>query len=823
MTASRISDYGSKQRSQGAVGQTLTGTQEGHLEVPLLPLVGSVILPMSVHPLALQGEQAAQLVGAAQRADGLVALFLQRELAADPPDPSDLHTIGTLARLTNVENTADEGINVVAQGLYRVGLEQVRQWEPYVRAEVRVLDEGLENQSALTPVMEQLSNLYRGLLLTDPIAAEKLIPVLEQTERPEELAYLVASTIPISPSAQQAILETDQVSDKLLHLVTLLAKAHEINAKEQLSAQPEPTSGGSLSAVSASPSPLSNGRSAPAGRQDQAILDRIELQKRLQEASLPPEVGRVSERELAHLQALTPTAPDYTIVRDYLQWLADLPWRSDREPAIDLDHARGILDREHYGLADVKARILEYLAVRKLRHERISASQEERSPNESSIGDSREPVLCLVGPPGIGKTSLGRSIADALDRPFVRLSLGGVSDEAEIRGHRRTYLGAMPGKIIRSLARLGTNHPVIMLDEIDKVGQNGKGDLASALLEVLDAEQQHAFLDHYLDVPFDLSSVFFIATANMLDTIAPALRDRLEVLQLSGYTEDEKVQIALRHIVPVQMEWHALNERDVVWEPEAILIIVRSYTREAGVRQLEREVATVCRRIASLVAQEGESHRQPYAANVEFVSEVLGPPRYLPDRPEVTDQAGIVTGAVWTPVGGDIIHVEASMMPGKKTLTITGQLGEVMRESAQAALSYVRSRAVKLGIDPRFYEHNDIHLHIPSGAVPKDGPSAGVTLVTALVSLLTNTPVPSDIAMSGEITLRGRVLPVGGVKEKVLAARRVGMKTVILPSQNRRDLEDIPPEALDEVCIVLAETMDEVLQAALATNGKRDA
>jgi ATP-dependent Lon protease len=473
-----------------------------------------------------------------------------------------------------------------------------------------------------------------------------------------------------------------------------------------------------------------------------------------------------------------------------------------------------VLDEEHYGLDDVKQRIIEYLAVSKLRRERQDdggSPETDASPGTQRPTLSREPILCLVGPPGIGKTSLGRSVASALDRPFVRISLGGVSDEAEIRGHQRTYLGAMPGKIIRSLARLETNHPVIMLDEIDKLGSDGKGDPASALLEVLDPEQQRGFLDHYLDVPFDLSNVFFIATANLLDTLSPALSDRLEIIQLSGYTEHEKTEIALRHIVPAQMEIHALHDGDATWEPEAILSVIRNYTREAGVRQLEREIATVCRRIATMLAQGESATGEPYRVDEDFISEVLGTPRYLPDVAEVSDQPGIATGVVWTPVGGDIIYVEASMMPGGRTLTITGQLGEVMRESAQAALSYVRSRAIELRIDPGFFESNDIHLHVPSGAVQKDGPSAGVTIAVALASLLTGVAVPSDLAMTGEITLRGRVLPVGGIKEKVLGARRAGMRRLVLPAQNRRDLEDLPAETVEGLEIVLVENMDDVL------------
>ncbi|MDQ3928724.1 MAG: endopeptidase La, partial [Chloroflexota bacterium] len=544
-------------------------------------------------------------------------------------------------------------------------------------------------------------------------------------------------------------------------------------------------------------------------------------ESRIAADGLPPLAMKQAERELERLSLLSPSAPDYNPIRSYLQWLADLPWRTEEEPDFDLERARAILDRDHYGLEEVKLRIIEHLAVRKLRRQRAGDTQAgcdvESHTDPPGQGQSpTQPVLCLVGPPGVGKTSLGRSIAEALNRPFVRISLGGVSDEAEIRGHRRTYLGAMPGRIVQSLARVESSQPVMMLDELDKMGGgNAKGDPTAALLDVLDPEQQTEFVDHYMEVPFDVSCVFFIATANTLESVPEALRDRLEVIRLSGYTEEEKAQIAARHLVPRQMSWHALNDGDMRWEPDAVLQIIRSYTREAGVRQLEREIATVCRRVATLVAQDGgATGRFPFVIDPAFVTDVLGTPRFLPAEPEATDQPGVVTGVFWTPVGGDIMHIEALMMPGSKTLTITGQLGEVMRESAQTALSYVRARAEDLHIAPDFYERHDLHLHIPSGAVAKDGPSAGIALAVAIVSLLTDTPVSGDIAMTGEITLRGRVLPVGGIKEKVLAARRAGVHKVVLPAQNRRNLDDVQPEILQDLKIIFVDTMDEVLAAA---------
>jgi ATP-dependent Lon protease len=761
--------------------------QPTQMDVPLLPLVNSVVFPRSIHPLSLQGEQARQLAESVQSHDGLVALFMQRDGAADPPTADDLHSVGTLARLEDVRQREGGVLDVNAAGLYRVSLLSVVRWEPYAVARVEVVPDGPDDEQKVQPLARQVRDLYREVLTAsaNTEASEKLLPVLDATDSADDLAYLISATLPISPSARQDVLEAGSPGERLALIVPLLQKAIEIQGNEP----------GARSLRSLSP-------------------DLEELAAALSLAGLPPEVERVAERELERLASLSATSPDYSLGRTYLQWLADVPWRDSGEPPIDLDHARAVLDEEHYGLDDVKQRIIEYLAVSKLRRERQDdggSPETDASPGTQRPTLSREPILCLVGPPGIGKTSLGRSVASALDRPFVRISLGGVSDEAEIRGHQRTYLGAMPGKIIRSLARLETNHPVIMLDEIDKLGSDGKGDPASALLEVLDPEQQRGFLDHYLDVPFDLSNVFFIATANLLDTLSPALSDRLEIIQLSGYTEHEKTEIALRHIVPAQMEIHALHDGDATWEPEAILSVIRNYTREAGVRQLEREIATVCRRIATMLAQGESATGEPYRVDEDFISEVLGTPRYLPDVAEVSDQPGIATGVVWTPVGGDIIYVEASMMPGGRTLTITGQLGEVMRESAQAALSYVRSRAIELRIDPGFFESNDIHLHVPSGAVQKDGPSAGVTIAVALASLLTGVAVPSDLAMTGEITLRGRVLPVGGIKEKVLGARRAGMRRLVLPAQNRRDLEDLPAETVEGLEIVLVENMDDVL------------
>lgn len=789
---------------RGTVSQDSTISQSHQPSsnlVPLLPLSDNVIFPKSVYPLALSGEHARRLANAAQEAGGLVAMFLQRPDATGDLTPADLYSVGTLARMSAVRTGPDDLLEFQAEGLARVSLIQVAQYEPYAAALVRRLPEEAQTEDA-RQLLEQVKGAYAELLAGTPVE-DQMLPVLEETTDPLDLAYLVAATLPISPDARQALLEADGAHLKLTQLFAYLNKAQEFKSRQQ-----EDT-------ASQAPQQLTRPYLPT-----QTAVDRADLEKRITDAGLSSLAMKQAGRELERLSLLAPSAPDYNMVRTYLQWLADLPWQVEEDPDFELERARAILDRDHFGLQDVKARIIEYLAVRKLRRQRAECAAD--CDGAQGQDAPRQPVLCLVGPPGVGKTSLGRSIAEALNRPFVRISLGGVSDEAEIRGHRRTYLGSMPGRIVQSLARVGSAQPVMMLDELDKLAakSTGTGDPTAALLDVLDPEQQREFVDHYIEVPFDISCLFFVATANSIDPVPEALRDRLEVIRISGYTEEEKREIALRHLIPRQMEWHALTSEDVHWQPEAVLEIIRSYTLEAGVRQLEREIATVCRRIATMLA-EGSEQPRPFVADLRLISGLLGTPRYLPDEPSTTDEPGVVTGVFWTPVGGDIMHIEALLMPGGKTLTITGQLGEVMRESAQTALSWVRAHAEELGIDPTFYDRHDIHLHIPSGAVSKDGPSAGVALAAALVSLLTKTAVSSELAMTGEITLRGRVLPVGGIKEKVLAARRAGIRKVILPTQNRRDLDVVQPELLEDLQILTVDTMEEVLAYAFPRTQKR--
>jgi len=608
------------------------------------------------------------------------------------------------------------------------------------------------------------------------------------------------------------ILEMDHVTDKLRRLTNVLTRELEVlelGKKIQSEAQSEMEKmqreyflREQLKAIQ-----------RELGEGDEQQMEIEELRTKIAEAGMPEEAEKEALRELSRLEKLPPAAAEYGVIRTYLDWLTALPWSVTTEDTLDIPHARQVLDEDHYDLEKIKERILEYLSVRKLRLERAKERAEEDLHPQDLIRREREGViLCFVGPPGVGKTSLGQSIARALGRKFIRMSLGGVRDEAEIRGHRRTYIGAMPGRIIQAIRRVGSKNPVFMLDEVDKIGADWRGDPSSALLEVLDPEQNREFRDHYLDVPFDLSQVMFITTANILDTIPGPLRDRMEILQLSGYTEEEKLHIAKGYLIPRQIRENGLRPSEISFTDDAIRVIIRDYTREAGVRNLERQIGAVCRKVATRVA---EGHTEPVVVEADRVSEFLGKPLYFFEAAERCDLPGVATGLSVTAVGGDILFIEATKMPGQKGLTITGQLGDVMKESAQAALSYVRSQADKLGFDRDFFNTSDIHIHVPAGAVPKDGPSAGVTIATALASLLTGRPVRSDVGMTGEITLRGQVLPVGGIKEKVLAAHRAGLRTVILPRRNEKDLDDLPPDVRDEIQFVLVDRVDEVLETAL--------
>jgi ATP-dependent Lon protease len=675
-------------------------------------------------------------------------------------------------------------------------------------ADVLPEDEDVESEA----LMRNVVDLFGRLVALVPHLPDELMMAAAGTDDPRQLVYLISTSMRMELQDAQEILELDQVTDKLRRLTNILNRELEVlelGKKIQSEAQSEMEKmqreyflREQLKAIQ-----------RELGESDEQQMEIEELRTKIAESGMPEEAEKEALRELSRLEKLPTAAAEYGVIRTYLDWLTALPWAVATEDILDIPHARQVLDEDHYDLDKIKDRILEYLSVRKLRMERAEDREQDELQPQDLIRREREGViLCFVGPPGVGKTSLGQSIARALGRKFIRMSLGGVRDEAEIRGHRRTYIGAMPGRIIQTIRRVGARNPIIMLDEVDKLGADWRGDPSSALLEVLDPEQNREFRDHYLDVPFDLSQVMFITTANILDTIPGPLRDRMEILHLSGYTEEEKVNIANGYLVPRQIRENGLRPSEVSFSDEALRAIIRDYTREAGVRSLERQIGAVCRKVATRVA-EGETEAVSVEANQ--VSEFLGKPIFFFEGAERCDQPGVATGLSVTAVGGDILFIEATKMPGQKGFTITGQLGDVMKESAQAALSYVRSQAENLGFDQDFFDASDIHIHVPAGAVPKDGPSAGVTMATALASLLTGRLVRADVGMTGEITLRGQVLPVGGIKEKVLAAHRAGLHTVVLPMRNEKDLDDLPDDVREEMKFVLVDRVDEVLETAL--------
>ncbi len=785
-------------------------------ELPILPLRGLVVYPLTAIPLIVGQPRSIRLVDRIIAGDRLVGLFASTDPENETPNPEDIYQTGTMAVVHQMFRAPDGTIRLVVQGLTRIRTIEYASTEPYLVARVSVhpeeVEEGIEIEALVRTVGDQLRRL--GELI--PSLPNELLASVLNLEDPLQLVYTVANYLRTDVQDAQEILEIDGAADKLRRLTTLLGKELEVlelgrkiqdDAKSEIDrVQREYFLREQLKAIQ-----------RELGEADEQQIEAEEFRKKIDEAGMSEEAEKEARRELDRLSKLPTAAAEYGVIRNYLDWLTSLPWSLGTEDNLDVVHAREVLDEDHYDLEDIKARILEFLAVRKLRRERAG---EEKGSEETSIDLIRREregvILCFVGPPGVGKTSLGASIARAMGREFIRMSLGGVRDEAEIRGHRRTYIGAMPGRIIQALRRVGTRNPVIMLDEIDKLGMDFRGDPASALLEVLDPEQNNEFRDHYLDVPFDLSQVMFITTANMLDPIPGPLRDRMEILQLSGYMENEKIHIAQEYLIPRQIRENSLHADEVEFTDEALQVIVRDYTREAGVRNLEREIGAACRKVVTRIA-EGKAKKVVVEPGV--VREFLGKPKfqYLTEIEERTNIPGVATGLVWTPVGGDIVFIEAARMPGQKGFILTGQLGDVMQESARAALSYVRSRADELGIDGDWFEKNDIHLHVPAGAVPKDGPSAGITMATALASLLTRRPVRSNVAMTGEITLRGQVLPIGGVKEKVLAAHRFGLDTVILSARNEKDLDDVPEEARKEIDFILVHHVDEVLEAALDT------
>jgi len=782
--------------------------------VAILPLKNTVVYPIPILlPLIVGQPRSIKLVDDVMLGNRVLGLVALKDASIEEPGPDDVYRIGTVASITKFAKAPDSTIRVFVQGIERVKIVEFTQTEPYLMARVEAIPDEVEESVETEALMRNAVELFRRMSSLMPYIPEELIMAATSVEDPRQLAYLVASYTRMDMTDAQAILEADSVGAKLQQLNAVLSRELEVlelgkKIQDQAQSEMEKTQREyylreQLKAIK-----------RELGEEDEQQAEINELQAKIEQAGMSPEAEKEARRELDRLSKMPPAAAEYSVIKTYLDWLISLPWQVATEDDLDIRRVRQVLDEDHYDLEKIKERILEYLAVRKLRQERKRPEGKAEEEPVDLIRREREGViLCFVGPPGTGKTSLGQSIARAMGRKFTRMSLGGMRDEAEIRGHRRTYIGAMPGRVVQAIKRVGSRNPVFMLDEVDKIGMDWRGDPASALLEVLDPEQNREFRDHYLDVAFDLSQVMFITTANLLDPIPPPLRDRMEILMLSGYTEEEKLKIAHGYLIPRQLRENGLRQDEIEFTDEALQRMIRDYTREAGLRNLEREIGSVCRKIATKIAAGDTTARTTITA--EMVGELLGKSRYFFEAAERTMIPGVATGLSWTVTGGDILFVEATRMPGGKGFTVTGQVGDIMKESAQAALSYVRSKAEELGIDDGVFAKSDIHLHVPAGAIPKDGPSAGVTMATALVSLLTSRPVDPKVGMTGEITLRGQVLPIGGVKEKVLAARRAGLDTVIVPKRNEQDLEELPDDVKKEMRFVLVEQVDEVLAAAI--------
>ncbi len=773
--------------------------------LPVLPLRGTVVFPLTLVPLAAGQPRSLRLIDEVVSGNRMVALVLQKDSTQEAAGPGETFEIGTAANIHQMMRVPDGTVRLAVQGLRRIRVVEWLTEEPYLTARVEEIPEETEDSVEVKALMRNTLELFQRLVAVVSNLPDELVTAALNIDDPIHLVYLIASNVRMEPEERQSLLELESARAKLQKLSAFLSKELdllELGKKIQGEVQEE---------VGRTQREFYLREQMKAiqkelGETNEQEVEVNELRAKIDEAGMPEEAEREARRELDRLSKLPPAAAEYGMIRTYLDWMTSMPWNRSTEDEIDVSRARQVLDEDHYDLEQLKERILEYLAVRRLRKDMVESG-------EMSDDDNREPILCFVGPPGVGKTSLAQSIARALGREFTRMSLGGVRDEAEIRGHRRTYIGAMPGRIVQAIRRAGANDPVFVLDEIDKLGNDWRGDPSSALLEVLDPEQNNSFRDHYLDVAFDLSKVMFIATANLLDTIPAPLRDRMEILTLSGYTDEEKLNIAKRYLLPKQLRRHALGTDRFNMTDDAIMTIIRHHTREAGVRNLEREIANVARKIATRVAEGKDVATQ---IGADEIREFLGKPRFFYETlEERTAEPGVAVGVGVTAVGGDIMFIEATKMPGRGNMTVTGQLGDVMRESAQAALSFVRSRAEDLGIDPNFFKDTDLHVHVPAGAIPKDGPSAGITMTTALVSLLTGVPVEDRVAMTGEITLRGQVLPVGGIKEKSLAAGRAGITTFILPKRNEPDLDDLPASLKENMTFVPVDNMDDVLRVAV--------
>jgi ATP-dependent Lon protease len=782
-------------------------------ELPLLPLRGLVIYPQTAVPLTVGQPRSIKLVDEVVSGDRMIALVTAKDPDLETPGPDDIYRVGTLATIHRLFRAPDGTIRMLVQGIARLSVEDFTSIDPFLRAKVQGAAETVEKSLEVEALTRNVIDQFTRLAELVPSIPGELISNALNVDDPLQLVYTIATYIRIDLGDAQQILELDSVEAKLRRLMSILSKELEVlelGRKIQTEAQSEMEKvqreyflREQLKAIQ-----------RELGEGDEQLVEVEEFRAKIESSGMSDEARKEATRELDRLSKLPTAAAEYGVIRTYLDWITSLPWSKQTEDNLDIAHARTVLDEDHYGLKDIKERILEYMAVRKLRSER---AEEMKGAESDYLRRSREgAILCFVGPPGVGKTSLGASIARAMGRKFIRMSFGGVRDEAEIRGFRRTYIGAMPGRLIQTIRRVESHNPIIMLDEIDKLGRDFRGDPASALLEVLDPEQNNEFRDHYLDVAFDLSPVIFITTANELDPIPGPLRDRMEIIQLSGYTEQEKVAIAEQYLVRRQIRENGLRPDEVSFTRAALENIIRDYTREAGVRTLEREIGRAIRKVVTRIA---EGMTQQIVIDPKELRELLGKPRFGYDEViQRTDRPGVATGLAWTPVGGDVLFIEATRMPGSKGFQYTGHLGEVMQESARIAFSAVRSKAKELGIADNAFETTDVHLHVPSGAVPKDGPSAGVTMAVALSSLLTGRPVRHNVAMTGEITLRGQVLPVGGIKDKVLAASRFGVDTVILPKRNENDLDDLPDEVRNKLTFVLVEQLEEALATALASD-----
>jgi len=781
-----------------------TGTPVDKIEIaeelPVLPLKDTVIYPHIVAPMLVTEEPLIKLIDEALAGDRIVAVFAAKEDVEDEePTPDQLYDVGSAVAVARMFKLPDGKMQLLVQGVARLKAIEYTQTQPYLKARVERLRDVLEDTVEVEALARNALNLFRQIVNLAPYLPEEIYIAAMNVGEPNDLADFLAANINLDTRQKQEILEELNVKERLRALTVFLnheVEVLEVGSRIQNQVQSELSKGQrefylreQLKAIQ-----------KELGEMDEKTMEINELREQIEKSGMPEEATKEAERELERLANMPSAAAEYTVARTYLDWMVTLPWSISTDDNLDVKRAARILDEDHYDLEKVKERILEYLSVRNIKK------------------DTKGPILCFVGPPGVGKTSLGHSIARALGRHFHRISLGGVRDEAEIRGHRRTYVGALPGRIIQGLRKASTNNPVFMLDEVDKLGVDFRGDPAAALLEVLDPEQNHSFTDHYLDVPFDLSHVMFITTANILYTIPPALLDRMEVIELPGYTEPEKVKIAQQFLLPRQLEEHGLENYDVTIEEATISSIIRNYTREAGVRNLEREIAGVMRKIARKIAEGGKG---PFKVTPEDLREMIGQVRFRQEVIEQEDEVGVATGLAWTEVGGDVLFVEAESYPGKGSLTLTGKLGEVMQESARAAVTYARANADKLGIAKDFFDKNDVHIHVPAGAIPKDGPSAGVTMAVALVSAATEQPVEKDVAMTGEITLRGKVLPVGGIKEKVLAANRAGVKKVILPEENEKDLEEVPDFVKQEMEFSFVTSADEIIAQVLKDGIKK--